>query len=411
MLLGFKRCHMNKQESLKWLRGGPDGITQWNRFRATRERVFPLQRANLSRAGLANADLHGVDLREANLRNADLREADFSDAVLSGADLVDADARRARFTRTDLRSADLMGARLSHVNLSGANIESANLLAGDLFGANVSGARLVAANLSYAKLIDTNLLNADLCCANLSYAVLIDTELAGADFRTAVFGTTVVACDLSGATGLDETRHSDPSFVDVNSALQFRIDLPEKFLRGCGLRDEEIAYFRSAVRKPVQFYSCFVSYSTVDEDFAARLYSDFQAAGIRCWKWDHDARTGRPIWGEISKAIRAHDKLVLIASESSLSSPAVNREIERAIRLEDERLSTRNGERRDADVDVLFPVRLDDFILKGWEHERKVDVTSKVIADARGWSDDERIYARVRDRLLRDLKPEDATSR
>ena len=38
------------------------------------------------------------------------------------------------------------------------------------------------------------------------------------------------------------------------------------------------------------------------------------------------ARTGRNLWNEIDEAIRKYEKLVLIASESSLTSPAVNRQ-------------------------------------------------------------------------------------
>ena len=54
----------------------------------------------------------------------------------------------------------------------------------------------------------------------------------------------------------------------------------------------------------------------------------------------------------------------------------------------------------------LFPVRLDDYIFKSWQNERKVDVTKKVIADARGWESDSKVYVTVRDRLIRDLKIE-----
>lgn len=161
----------------------------------------------------------------------------------------------------------------------------------------------------------------------------------------------------------------------------------------------------------MQFYSCFISYSTADEEFATRLHNDFQAVGVRCWKWDHDARTGRSLWGEIDQAIRVHDKLVLIASESSLKSPAVNREIERAILQEDERTASRGQGKYSGDTNVLFPIRLDDFIFQRWEHERKVDVIKKVVADARRWETDAKVYAMVRDRLVRDLKAEDAAAK
>jgi hypothetical protein len=205
---------------------------------------------------------------------------------------------------------------------------------------------------------------------------------------------------------LDRIYHRSSSIVDVNSLLHFKDDLPENFLRGCGLREEEIAYFRSVVGKPIRFYSCFISYSTKDEEFASRLHNDFQAKGIRCWKWDHDARTGRSIWREIDQAIRVHDKVVLIASESSLKSPAVHREIERAIQEEDRRTRDKQAGTFDGDLDVLFPVRVDDYIFDEWQHERKADVVKKVIADARNWDKDQAVYAKVRDKLIKDLKPQ-----
>ena len=102
---------------------------------------------------------------------------------------------------------------------------------------------------------------------------------------------------------------------------------------------------------------------------------------------------------------------MLIASESSLKSPTVNREIERALVQENQRLKRKLAGDSNADCDVLFPVRLDDFIFKGWDHERKVDVTKKVIADARGWANDPAVYRGVLDRLLRDLKSENSKLR
>lgn len=92
-----------------------------------------------------------------------------------------------------------------------------------------------------------------------------------------------------------------------------------------------------AEEKPMRFRSCFISFASEDQVFANRLYSDLQNAGINCWKWDHDARAGRNLWAEIDDAIRKHERVVLVASRNSLISPAINREIERAIRLEDER--------------------------------------------------------------------------
>lgn len=171
---------------------------------------------------------------------------------------------------------------------------------------------------------------------------------------------------------------------------------------------EENASLRSvrriADRVSTRTHSCFLSYSNADDVFATKLYEDLIRNGILCWKWNLDARTGNALWGEIDHAIRKTDKLLLIASKSSLTSPAVNREIERAIHQEDERAAGRLSGHFSGDTDVLFPVRLDDFIFDGWRHARKADVVRKVVADARGWDLDASVYAAVLERLVRDIR-------
>ncbi len=112
------------------------------------------------------------------------------------------------------------------------------------------------------------------------------------------------------------------------------------------------------------------------------------------------------IFGEIDKAIRENDKVVLIASESSLRSPAVGREIERALQEEDRRLLGKQAGTFEGDTNVLFPVRVDDYIFDEWQHGRKADVISKVVADARSWNKAPREYTEIRDKLIKDLKQE-----
>ena len=286
--------------------------------------------------------------------------------------------------RADLHDADLTGA-----NLGGANLTDADLAGADLTVANLTVANLTGANLSDAI---------------LHLAVLHHTKLDRTRLNNAHILGTLIASDLSTAQGLDEVTHLGPSQITIDSLLSFEDDLPEKFLRGVGLDNDTIAYFRSRIGKPIRFYTCFISYSSADEAFASRLHNDFQAAGIRCWKWDIDARTGRPLWAEIDQAIRHYDKLVLIASQSSLTSPPVIREIERALQQEDDRLK-RKLAGQDVDPDVLFPVRIDNYILETWQHERKPDVVSKVIADAVAWDTDNAKYQAVLNKLITDLKP------
>src|ERR1700687_3129063 len=69
--------------------------------------------------------------------------------------------------------------------------------------------------------------------------------------------------------------------------------LPIPFLRGVGLPDRLIDYLPSLFDQAIQHYSCFISYSTKDQDFADRLHADLQNKGVRCWFAPHDLPIGR----------------------------------------------------------------------------------------------------------------------
>jgi len=135
-----------------------------------------------------------------------------------------------------------------------------------------------------------------------------------------------------------------------------------------------IDYFVSISGAPLQFYSCFISYSQHDERFAQRLNMDLAASGIRSWLFAEDAKWGTAVWGEIDRSIRIHDKVIVVCSRWSLKSMPVLREIERALQREDR-------EHRE----VLFPVRLDNYVFDRWEHPRKADVLAKVVGDFSKW--------------------------
>ncbi|HEY5909215.1 MAG TPA: toll/interleukin-1 receptor domain-containing protein [Verrucomicrobiae bacterium] len=357
------------------------GVDPWNKWRRENKEIRPdLSGAELDRVDLGRADLSGTNLNAANLRWANLNLADLSGADFSRADLTAARCREANLTRACLGYTNLSSADLSEANFTGAALTVANLHDTDLSAANFNQAILVRARISEA-------------------------DLSGTNFSQAVFFATIMAnVDLSQAKGLEAIRHLGPSSIGLDTLMQSKGKIPEVFLRGAGVPDIFLQSNASLLGRPMEFYSVFICYSTENEDFASRLYNDFHTQGIRCWKWDQDACTGRSLWGEIDSAILSHDKLVLIATKSSLTSPPVNREIERALVQEDDRMRRKIAGDASVDCDVLFPVRLDDFIFNGWAHERKVDVTKKVIADARGWDKDGILYRRVLDRLLRDLK-------
>ena len=104
-------------------------------------------------------------------------------------------------------------------------------------------------------------------------------------------------------------------------------------------------------------YSCFISYSTRDQEFAEQLYTDLQNNGVRCWFSPHHVQGGKKLHEQIDQAIRAHDKLLLILSEASMESEWVKAQIAEARKRE-----TREKRR------MLHPIRLVEFErLRDWE--------------------------------------------
>jgi len=110
-------------------------------------------------------------------------------------------------------------------------------------------------------------------------------------------------------------RHFGPSTVGIDTIYKSKGKIPEVFLRGCGVPDDMIGYIGS-IAGAIQYFSCFISYSTKDQAFADRLYADLQAKGVRCWFAPHDVKPARKIHEQIDEAIRMHDKLLLILHRS-----------------------------------------------------------------------------------------------
>ena len=101
------------------------------------------------------------------------------------------------------------------------------------------------------------------------------------------------------------------------------------FLRGCGFTDSLIDYLPSlVVDTPIKYYSCFISYSNRDEEFAKRIHADLQDRGVRCWFAPEDMKIGNKIRQKIDDVIRIFEKLLLILSEKSILSDWVEKEVE-----------------------------------------------------------------------------------
>ena len=61
---------------------------------------------------------------------------------------------------------------------------------------------------------------------------------------------------------------------------------------------------KSLLVNPIEYYSCFISYSSKDEEFAKRLHAALRAAYVCCWFAPEDLRIGERFRRKIDEAIR-----------------------------------------------------------------------------------------------------------
>lgn len=261
---------------------------------------------------------------------------------------------------------------------------------------NLRNAELMKADLAGASGVGANLYRADLTGANLYGANLQGVNLREADLTHAQVGLTIFGnTNLTGTIGLEHCRHVGPSVIDHQTMMK-SWPVPVVFLRGCGVPEVLIEYFPSIVNQPIQFYSCFISYSTRNAEFVNRLYADLQVNGVRCWFAPEDLKIGDRFRQRIDDAIRLHDKLLIVLSENSVRSAWVREEVEACLERE-------NRENRL----VLFPIRLDNAVMETTEAWAASIRRQRHMGDFHAWKDHD-AYQNGLQRLMRNLKPETA---
>ncbi|MDH5603688.1 MAG: toll/interleukin-1 receptor domain-containing protein, partial [Cyclobacteriaceae bacterium] len=326
-------------------------------------------------------------------------------AYLFGANLFGADLRKTNLFRTDLRRADLRRADLREASLGATDLCQADLHHADLRGANLSGTDLVGADLNDANLSEAKIGGADFSEANISKVMMMRTHfertnLAGSNFKDSYFiQITISDCDLSNTIGLDSVEHGGPSTIGIDTIFRSEGKIPISFLKGCGIPEDVIKIvLKLAKESAFGFYSCFIAYSHKDEIFAEKLKKDLESNNVPCWFFPEDAVWGKYIEENIERGIREYDKLVVICSENSLNSEPVLREIDRA--LQKEQLLK---EKYKKEINVLFPVIIDDYFYKKWDHHLKPLISRIVLGDFRDWKDSTK-YKEALNRLFEGLK-------
>jgi len=349
---------MDRGSATRLLKGGKDGIKEWNRRIEEGEAIPDLMGINLRDENLTGVHINGANLKGANLRDGNLSHSQFEGTCLSGADL-----RGVCFNSSNLKNADLRKSNLNGADLRWANLERTN-------------------------------------------------------FTEAILGETVFGLvDISRSDGLSKCIHRRPSVID-SYTLAVSNNIPLEFLRGVGLEEwqivgkdlfnlklnnnqiNDVLYKMYEVRsdKAYQYYSCFISYNHDDKEFAHHLYDRLVEININVWLDEHQALPGDDLRDEIDRGIKGWDKFVLCCSESSLNSYWVNEEIDRIL-LKEERLFKAHGKR----IPCVIPLILDDFYTK-WENSRAETLKTRIYQDVREWRNEPMKLKKAIERIVMALR-------
>ena len=154
--------------------------------------------------------------------------------------------------------------------------------------------------------------------------------------------------------------------------------------------------------QPIQFYSCFISYSHEDKAFARRLHDALQGRGIRCWLDEKQLLPGDDIHEQVDRGIRLWDKVLLCCSEHSLTSSWVDAEIDKAFQKEQALMKERKMKAL-----VLIPLNLDGYLFDRWANGKASQVRSRLAADFRGWQKSHSKCAEQIEQVVRALRADE----
>ncbi|HTI14596.1 MAG TPA: toll/interleukin-1 receptor domain-containing protein [Dictyobacter sp.] len=246
------------------------------------------------------------------------------------------------FQRTNLKQANLSNAHLVRANLNNANLDQANLNQAKLRSAKLKATSLYQTNLSGAKMCETSLYKT---CFHET--ILTQTNMYHATF----FKTLLLNVNLQQTINLKDTFHMGPSTIGIDTIQLSQGKIPDVFLDRAGVSEHFLKAMRTFGREPFAYHSCFISYSSKNQEFTKQLYQDLRAAGVQCWYAPESLVTGEKFPISITQTIQSYQKVLLVLSKDALESDWVRREVELARQKEG------NGKK-----EVLVPIQLDTSI-------------------------------------------------
>jgi len=163
------------------------------------------------------------------------------------------------------------------------------------------------------------------------------------------------ACTFSPTTftGINKSSGNEYSLIDLRTILnssKLDFDILENVF---GIQNSDIKEYLIGLTSKIEFQSIFISYSFQDKEFAKTINNELLRRGIFTFLWEKDSPGGKTLKNIMSTEVRAKDRILFIASKSSLKSEACHFELSEGRKKQNETWE-----------DVLFPIHIDNFLFE-----------------------------------------------
>ena len=226
-------------------------VEKWNTEREAvitddlQDHVYP----NLFHTQLSGLSLQSINLYGAQMNGVDLRYSDLTDAYLVKSRLLGTSFAWANLTNAVICESEILGSAFHKAKMVGCDLSGLSMRDGDISQAVLHGSNLCKSIFSDISFAGSSLCGATLDCAIFSNTAFSETDMTG----SSVSGTVFSDVDMRGIVGLDTVKCEKPAEITLSTFVKSEWQIPEVFLRVCGIADDVIAYAKSrASKKPQQ---------------------------------------------------------------------------------------------------------------------------------------------------------------
>lgn len=324
---------------------------------------------------LKNLEIKDISIRERDFectefKNCTFIDCDISFCFFSSCTFIDCQFNECRFTWSKFIDVDLFTCTFRLCIITGLELSDAVMKdtvfldCSEILDLEIRGSRqrvLVFYNCYLHHLDIEPVGDNDLEKIEFDDCLIIESSFDRVDFSNGKFkDCNLSLCQFSSCTfstdtfeGEIQTPGNEYNMIDLRTIINSS-PIPNKILtKNFGIHNTDIKEYLIGLTTKIEFQSIFISYSFEDHQFAKTINDELSRRGILTFLWEKDSPGGQQLKSIMSENVKSKDRLLFIASQSSLKSIACQYELT-------------EGRKKQEKIweDVLFPIHLDNYLFE-----------------------------------------------